>query len=1372
MSDNDPKWTEAQRRAIRTTGVNLLISAAAGSGKTAVLAERCAHLVCEADDPCGVDELLVVTFTEAAAAEMKSRIEKALRNKLERPDAPDDPKLARQLALVERAQISTLHGFCSRLLRQHFHLVGLDPNFGVLDADEAKLLRQETARELFADRYDNDDGGEFQSLVDVYGDGNDEPLMDRVIHTHELLQSIADPKSWVAAARARSAEAAEKPLNQTSVGRELATHLRAKLEDLKRRAEEGLALLRKMPAFARFALQLADLKAVIERWGNVFAEPPARPVLRAVNSARNASSQFSLFPELFPSDAAVAAAQSQEVPNFDALAEAINAFELPKKPVLRNTPGKAAAAAALDVVRNEMSGKARKKSGSLLNIARFTTAEWSEGLRRTRGASDLFLDLVEEFGIRYRDAKQVIRKVDFSDLEVLTLQVLTAPESRTLAPSGAARAYQRQFKHVLVDEYQDINEVQDAILRLVSREGAAAKNPGVKGNLFCVGDVKQSIYGFRLAEPARFLERDRMFRESSEAKPTAPSRGASPRAAQRSALESASRTGATRPGSDAPGAVGQVIDLQSNFRSREPLIGSLNALFERLMTTATAGINYDAAHKLMPGATYPDAGAQSCFTGAPIELHVLPPGSLSGEESASEDEDDPSQEPDRAEREAAFIAQRIHEMMGHSEQPRKCVLRKNEATGEKELQPIRYRDIVILLRSLRFKADQFADILTQHGIPTHRDTGVGYFSTVEVRDVLALLRVLDNQQQDIPLAAVLRSPIARLPDAEDALAKIVLEYRNAPSLSPELGGESRGEGSDDEMRGEPSLRSGPSPQPCPLGTGGRGPESMSFHQAVVAYAAEQVDDLASFLQGFLIKLARWRELAHQRPLAELIWTLYTETGYLAYCSGLENGEQRVANLVYLHERARQFGSFARQGLYRFLTFLQSLESESDLGAPSVLSEADDVVRVMSVHRSKGLEFPVVFLPDLGKRINMSGCSGSILVDRHAYLGFAVPDEEKRIRYPSLASVLVQARLRNQAMAEELRVLYVAATRAREHLVLVGTADAKKVDQWQSLYVGRAGALPAETVLGAGSMLDWVGPVAASLSGKEGTFFQIVQHSPEDVHEWKPIEPTASRLSRSQEMMAHLAPLSPAPPADAVADGVVQRLTRVYDRAPYTKLVAQLSVTAWAKHGKPMPMLGDAEEPKAAAAERALPLPRALETVNLLSATDLGTATHLALEHLNFARPCAGADLDEQITRLVQRNIMRQPEADAVDRDAIAWFISSTLGQRVRTRAAGLLREMPFHLAVAPERWMDVPPSALPADQIMLRGRIDLVIPEQDGLIVVDYKTDRVQGAALEERAVFYKPQVALYREALEKITGRKVTGVYLVFLAARVVKNA
>ena len=1224
-----PKWTDAQLRGIRTTGRSLLVSAAAGSGKTAMLAARCVHLVCDAPDPCDVDELLVVTFTEAAAAEMKSRIHAALRN---RASSGTSQRLHRQVALIDRASVSTLHSFCARLLREHFHRVGLDPAFNVLDGDEARLLRREVARELFDDRYELDADGSFQRFIDAYGEGDDARLMRRVIQTYELLRSLVDPQAWIDRSRRRIAEASDATLEETDLGRELVRTLSRAIDQTRGRCARAIELVRGLQKFPKYVEALGEWSQVLRFWEETLLND-----------------------------------------GIDALAEQVAGLELPRLPAVPNSvPGKELAKAAVDSIREAMTRSHWR------DLLRFTAGQWQDGLRATLPHAEVFLSLVEEFGRRYRMAKDASRVADFSDLEQFALQVLSDGPPAAGNPSAAARAYHARFRHVLVDEYQDINEVQDAILALLSRECVWA-DPSQPGNLFCVGDVKQSIYRFRLAEAARFLERQKLFRAGST-----PVRG-------------------------------ELIDLQSNFRSRGPLLEAINSVFERLMTESAADIGYDQSHRLSAGLTYPPADGSPCFEGAPIEMHLLP-DDLTPEDDDEADAADREDDLDRSEREAVLVARRISQLTGLDGSRAVCVSEK-DPSGELRSRPIRFGDIVILLRSIKHKSEQYADVLRRAGIPVHSQSGTGYFESTEVRDMLALLGVLDNQRQDIPLATVLRSPLANLPHPEDCLARVRLAYPAS------------GEG------------------------------ALPFHDAVVSYAKEEDDATAISLRQFLARLETWRVLAYRRPLAELIATVYQETGYLAFCAGLHDGEQRVANLIDLHERASHFGSFHRQGLSRFMQFLESLRDEADLGQPSIASEADNVVRVMSVHRSKGLEFPVVILPDLGKRINFADCQGSILADRTAGLGMAVVDEERMIRYPSLASVLVQERLRQQSSAEELRVLYVAMTRAREHLILVGTCKEAAPQGWPAKWSGHAGPFPDEMVLGAKCVLDWLGPTAAATSAAGGEVIRIEQHTAAEVASWQAAHSKRPVLSDAQARLAALRPLEAVPAATPAAREAIERLEFEYPFAPFTQIPAARAVT-----GHPAAAPAEARD-DASLLQRELRRPRFLQE-QATSPADIGTATHLVLSHLHFGRAADAKAVEGQIQSMVDRKLVTAAQAAVIDREAILWFCGSELGLLIRQNVSRLRREVPVHFAATPP---GAEPSADPQDRVMTRGRIDLLVPTEQGVVLIDYKTDRVSAADAAVRAKDYAAQVQQYRDAVEHIAGAPVRNTYLVFLTPRVI---
>jgi ATP-dependent helicase/nuclease subunit A len=1244
-----PGLTADQQRGVQTVGKSLLLSAAAGSGKTRVLAERCAYLVCDAPGPfrCNVDELLVVTFTEAAAAEMRERIGRALEARLK---TENTPRLREQVALVEQSNISTLHSFCARLLRQHFHLVGLDPAFSVMDEHEARLLRLDVGRALLRDRYNRrnaDPAGRssppgestFARLLDGYFDGDDERLLHEILRLSDLLGSMVDGEGWFNESVDRIAEAANPrvALLTSEIGRVLIGLVQRGLADLGRRCNETIEALVALgqPEFDQYIERAVELRDI------------SHHLYKQVGQA-----------------------------GLEAVSEEAEVTFARFKPVKSTVPRKDQAKALIDGLMEEY------KSGGWRSLLRFTEREWKDGLTAILPFVHELRDLTLRFSQRYQEAKADSRQLDFGDLERLTKQLLLDTSRPGRRPSATARQYQRLFKHVLVDEYQDINAVQALILRLLSRD--ASDDPAMQPNLFCVGDVKQSIYRFRLADPAQFVARERELR-------------------------------------DDPAGRGEVIDLRQNFRTRGPLLEAINDVFSRLMTESAVEIEYDETQRLVPGRKFGEAGDVPVFPGSPIELHLLTDTSEESAESA-EPADDGDGGWDRTEREAAFVAKRILQIIGKSDAPAMHVYER----GGDAPRPARYKDIVVLLRSKRYKANQFVRVFESFGIPVHAESGTGFFESQEIRDVVALLCLLDNQQQDLELATYLRSPLVRLPDAEDALARIRIAYP--------------------KRDGKPT-----------------------FHDAVVRYADEKSDALAERLRAVLQHLSDLRQTANRQPVHDTIWQVYHDSGYLAYVSGLVNGRQRAANLLELYDRARSFGNHRRQGLGRFLEFLQSLEVEADLGQPSVGTEAADVVRVMTVHGSKGLEFPIVIVPDCGKRINTQDEAGPLLVDRTAGIGMPVADLQKRVRYPSLAELLVKDRIHRKLLAEELRVLYVAMTRAMEHLILVGTAEASKPDAWKQAWSGHAGPLPESAVVGARTLLDWLGPVWAAEADTSAPCLELQVHSASALDADRPGQRRAARSAVMDDICA-LRPVGPERAPQGEAATVVQRLGFVY---PFESAVARPAVTRVTALAKP----ADAEPasfavPPAVAgvsvetASGALELPRFLAGQRPAAAADIGSAVHLVLQHLRFAGVKSADDIRHQAADMAASSLLRAELYAALTAQAyedMAWFVLQTdIGRQIVANEPRLLREMPVVFTL-PE-----PDAHDPRDLTMVRGRLDLFVPTADGGVIVDYKTDNIRTAEqMEQRVRLYREQVRLYGQSLNRLTGRQPRRAVLVFLRAR-----
>ncbi|RIK68491.1 MAG: helicase-exonuclease AddAB subunit AddA [Planctomycetota bacterium] len=1247
------RWTEPQKRAIDTTDVSVLVSAGAGSGKTAVLAERCAHLVTDARPPCGVDALLVVTFTDAAANEMRERIGRAVRARLER--APADARLHQQLALLDAAHISTLHSFCRRILERYFAHADLDPQTPILDPGDARLLRRESAKKVF-DAWEartDTEGESFLNLMAAYSAGGADPLIGRVLGVDSFLASILDPEGWLAAA-----EEAYRvpPVGGPGVawrGR-LIDELRRELDTQRATLSSYIEMLARQPSSVKDSVAaLTEYGAAIEGWS------------RRLESA----STDAQLDELFQKE--------------------IGGYAFPKAPRLTKKikdlpPNEMQAfSMAADLVRNLRDALFRRRLQGA--FGRYSLSDWAEGIARTSPHVRTLIALVRDVRTAYQAAKADLGVMDFTDLERRTLDLLRAEEN------GVARRLRAQFEHVLVDEFQDINPVQAEILRLVSRESGADG----RGNLFTVGDVKQSIYRFRLAEPRLFLERKEAFEQGGR------------------------------------GSVsGAAIELSENFRSRPALLEAVNAVFERIMTTDMGGIAYDAGTRLKAGRA--EADFERSAGRPPAELHILDDISRGG---GDDSEDDSAEDTGlggesaadwlRLERESYVIADRIE-----------AFLREGYA----------YRDIVILLRSLQARSGLLMRTLAGRGIPAYSEVTGGFFEAVEVLDVLSLLAVLDNQQQDIPLAAVLRSPLIGAPVSDSELAAIRSTH------------EGRAAG-------------------------------VMFHEAVRAYSArgENAALRQRLVEVFAI-LEKWRGRIRRRALADVLWEIYSESGYLAYVSGQKDGVQRRANLIRLHEYARQFGTFRRQGLYHFLSFMDGMRDAEEELAPGVVSAgSEDVVRVMSIHRSKGLEFPVVIVGELGKRFNLSDARGMVLLDRRLGLGLEAVDETKRIRYSTLPHRMVSRAIENESRAEELRVLYVAMTRARERLVLVGTQTESKGDLARSRFAGHIGPLPLADRQSATCMLDWVAPAIFCLSERDAAFddnaggaavaprlFAARRYRLADMKEWR-LAPTGH--SSSKALLTRYAAYQPLARTETLAErGVIELMERrLNSRYPAQELTRVPAVAAASELKRRWETRQDAEEPAAAFRDQGtgggvsfrFDLPALDGAPGELEATQRGTITHEFFQRVALARPCDTADLRRQLNAMLSEGLFSQRESEAIDLDSVAWFFATELGRRVRDARAVVLREWPFVIGIDPARYK---PEARPLDEqdlMLVRGIVDCLFDSGEGWEILDYKTDRVSGVQLEDRAALYRGQLSIYAHAVEQTRGQAVVRTHLAFLAAR-----
>jgi ATP-dependent helicase/nuclease subunit A len=1239
MADKKVQWTQQQKQAILVRGGNVFVTASAGTGKTAVLSGRCVSIVSEGTACPDVMGMLVLTFTEAAAEQMHARIAQQLR---EAYHQTRNPHLLRQLILLQGANISTIHSFCKRLITEHFHKLALDPAFRIIDADETLLLKGETLEETieWAWRQEHLVGGLHELLFKRDLRGRD-GFLGGVIRLAGFLEGIASPDVWCDRAR-WLAEQADPTVSD--LGRE-------QQQIVNERIGTVLAQL-------RLARMLYEDHAPDGKWGQGMQESLIEPVSACLDrlNARD----------------------------WPGCAERIRGFHKPRFSTPKGPP-EMVAKVIDDLQRTAVDAFLRLNDLAILHPAYLDIVGRSTGLQ-----TSVLIEMVRHFNASYAQRKNNLKGLDFSDLEHYALRLLTVadPCGEGLSPSETALALRQRFKCIFVDEYQDINPVQQSILDTLSSGN----------NVFVVGDVKQSIYAWRGAEPTIFLERLR----PASASPKDPS-------------------------------CGFRVDLNCNFRSAKGILDFVNQVFGRIMTAEIAHVNYDETARLQapPGASEPDGDRPI------VELHIL---DERGPRHGSEDsgEDGPQSEDlalvNARQRQAALIARRIREMVGA--ETGKAELQIQDK-GSGELRNVEYRDIVILMRSLAQKANDYVEILRLAGIPVSCDATAGYFEATEVRDVISLLKILDNPRRDLELATVLRSALFHVTDTE--LAKIRIFSR-------------------DKAR------------------------RADFHTCAVSYRNEGPDaDLKGKLAGVFERLEQWRSLAHRGLLAGLVWRIYRQSGFLAFVSALPNGQARKANLLRLHDRAVQFEGFASNSgvasLTRFVDFLERLQEAGQDWAPAQPgSAAGNAVRILSVHKSKGLEFPVVFLAELETQFNKQDIYADLAADANSAIGLQVIDPRSNTKLRSLAHEVIGEKKLATMLAEEMRVLYVATTRARDQLIL--TASQKRTDCGKILAQGLllgGEQVPAWLLRPCKSALEWVlyglsdqralhSAFQTGLADKaaEQGLFDLRVHGEDAL---KDLSKLVMTLRTSKAKSVFFTEVGPSGEEDGrrMLAQVKSVLKRTYPHSHAIHLAAKSSVTKLT-HQDDLFVPRDYSE----AMDRQ---PAALVAADCgLSGSRLaklvGTAAHLVVSSLNLKQAITLKVIEKTRDRLVGEGTIPENVARGIDMEAILAFFESPLGEIVCDSRNAVWQEWPFTYGLpACEAAADVPQDS--KEIVVVQGLIDLLVQTPDGLFVIDFKTDRVSGSGVAKRAESYRGQLDLYAKAAASIRGHKVLERWLYFFAPR-----
>ncbi len=1202
-------WTREQQQVIDLRDRNILVSAAAGSGKTAVLVERIIKRITDLDNPVDIDRLLIVTFTSAAAAEMRERIGAAIEKALD--ENPEDEHLLRQMTLIHNAQITTIDSFCLYVIRNHFHEIDLEPNFRIADEGELKLLKEDVLRQVLEKNYE-EPGEAFGKFVEGYAAGRkDDALTGMILQLFEFSRSYPWPEEWLASGAAGYDVATTEELNQAEWMKSLVCNINYVCKDMTELLRQALRLIQEEDGPDMYE---SAIRSDLEQYEAITGEET--------------------FTELYEKIANI---------SYETLSRKKFQGDKEKQEQVKN-------------LRQQVKDATAKLKKQFF----FTTPEnMLEQIARTKPMVEELVRLTMEFSDAFARKKQEKNLVDFGDLEHFALEILVDRETKK--PKRTAEEFKDTFEEIMIDEYQDSNQVQESILTSISRVDRGSYN------LFMVGDVKQSIYRFRLARPELFMDKYDRYQVDGGDESNQEMRE-------------------------------QRIDLHKNFRSRREVLDCTNDIFYQIMHRDLGNVEYDEEAALYPGASYPG--------GADFTPEIL---LVDSEDELLEDTD----LGDKKLLEAKMIANRILKM-------REEQLVTDKETGK--LRPVRYSDIVILLRSLSGWAERFVEILNDSGIPAHTVSSTGYFFATEIQVVLSMLKILDNPRQDIPLTAVLRSPIVGLSDTE--LAELRLAWKDEPFYV------------------------------CVL------EKCMELSEK-----GENLSGLEAKLSAFWNCYEKLRGMVSDTPIHELIEVLLKETGYGEYAAAMPAGERRRANLQMLLEKAIAYENTSYKGLFHFVRYIEELQKyDVDFGEADTVGENEDVVRIMSIHKSKGLEFPVVIVAGMGKNFNKQDVRSKLVLHPDLGIGLDAMDGTRRIKAPTIVKKAIAKQIELENLGEELRVLYVALTRAKEKLILCGNQkDAvEKLEHYRaaaesglqlpdsSKSQGALSYLQRESAM---TYLDWVLPAAYAYHGR----YRVVLVEPEEML----TDEIAEQINLEDGYRQCL---------EEVKKAKKEELTYLEKqfsfRYPWKENVTRKNKYSVSelKH-RAMRELFEQEQEDVVPVflqEELIPyVPQFVEQKESVNQGALrGTAVHRVMEcyHFSEERSCK-----EQMEQMLAEGKMTKDMANLVKIPVVEAFLASDAGVRMKRaeEEERLYREKPFVMGFSgaeleafgfgdegssPQEEREKAPEE---DLTLIQGIIDVFWEEDDGIVLLDYKTDRVErGEELVER---YAAQMRLYAEALERI---------------------
>ncbi|CZR77108.1 ATP-dependent helicase/nuclease subunit A [Clostridioides difficile] len=1258
---SSPKWTKEQLEVIESRECNLLVAAAAGSGKTAVLVERIIQMITSRENPIDIDKLLVVTFTNAAASEMRERIGDAIGKALD--ENPENKHLQNQLVLLNKSSITTIHSFCLDVIKSNFHRINLDPNFRIGDQTECAILKQEAIEEVFEDLYEERDQG-FLNLVESYAErGGDKEVQDIILGIYSFAMASPEPKKWLIDSAERFNIDENFDFSQSIWARAILDTVKIEINGLCLNMERALKEVESIEELETFAEKLsveykkiADIsQACNKSWDEAYKKMASMSFENYVKGVKRISK-----------DAPSYIKESKE-----------------KAKTIRDKTKKSLES-IVSATFNKDNDSIREEIKYLYNIV--------------KPISSVVLRFEEEYSNKKRE-KGII---DFNDIEHFALNILTdVDEKGNIVPSDIAVGYRNKFYEIFIDEYQDSNLVQEVLLKAV----ANIETP----NRFMVGDVKQSIYRFRQAKPELFLQKYNNY-------------------------------------NDKKGSSHRKIMLYKNFRSREEVVDAVNYIFENIMNENIGEIEYTEKERLNLGANFNVDTDEKSIIGGATEIHLIQKDNKLDDDiindkddriNNKEDEIEEEEKLDNIQLEARMVGNIIKDLMKVNEDGK---IQKVYDKGIDGYRPVEFRDIVILLRATSAWAPVFADELMNMDIPTYADVGVGYFDTIEIKTILSLLQIIDNPMQDIPLISVLKSPIFGF-TPEDL---IDIRVQSKDKIFYEV------------------LKSTA--------------EYDGFTDSQNENESEFIpsEECINKSKDFLIKLKEFKEKSMYMSTDEFIWYLYTRTGYYAYVGALPGGSQRQANLKVLFERAKQFEETSLKGIFNFVNFIEKLKkSSSDMGSAKTLGENANVVRIMSIHKSKGLEFPVVICSAMGKNFNTQDFKKSILYHHNLGYGPQFVDYERRISFPSIAKEALKSKINIENLSEEMRVLYVAFTRAKEKLIITGSTRniQDSIKRWSN-GIESLDTISQYEILKGKNFLDWIMPCVlrhrdlSNLLEEVGldAVFNVEHNSKWYGKLWNKndilVEKKSDEEKESIEEILEKIDVD-SPDSDYYSE-IEEKLNYIYPYEFSTRKPATISVTEIKKIQN-----NYEEELINTIFEQKVILKKPLfiqneEEREKISGTERGTIVHLVMEVLDLKNVSSVNDIKSQIRGFVSKGIITEKQASIVNPYKIYKFFASNIGKRM-LNAEIINREKSIYAQVNMkdiyiyEKLINNDDKKLyDNESVMLRGIVDAYFEEDNQIVLVDYKTDFVNEENINQIIEKYKKQLDLYADIIETLTGKSV----------------